>query len=314
VDQWASHSCVGDVWVAFSAQFTVYQTYIRGHRDAILALDSLDSRREFAKWMREIEEANPGIKQLGNLLIMPVQRMPRYVMLISSLLDRTPEWHRDHRPLKAGLALIEEMVMGVDGAIERQENLQKTYDVARRLGMADLLSVDSRLYVRDGTLTKVCRKQDKERWFVLFSDIFIYAAFDPTKLSLKNEVLYLDRTVISDCTEPDFAFSIRSEQKSFIVYGISDAEKREWMDALQARISECGGGANSNAQIAPVWTPDKHSSNCTRCNIEFTIINRRHHCRKCGDLVCAKCSQHKMMVPNIDAKKPLRVCDVCLMK
>ena len=36
-------------------------------------------------------------------------------------------------------------------------------------------------------------KQDKERWFVLFSDILIYAAFDPTKLSLKHEVLLLDR-------------------------------------------------------------------------------------------------------------------------
>jgi FYVE/RhoGEF/PH domain-containing protein 5/6 len=314
IDQWASHSCVGDVWVAFAAQFSVYQTYIRGHRDAILALDSLDSRREFAKWMREVEEANVGVKALGNLLIMPVQRMPRYVMLISSLLERTPEWHRDFKPLKSGLTLIEEMVSGVDGAIERQENFQKTYDVARRLGMADLMSVDSRLYVRDGTLTKVCRKQDKERWFVLFSDILIYAAFDPTKLSLKNEVLRLDRTAISDCKEPDNAFSIRSEQKSFIVYGTSEMEKKEWMDILQARIDECGGGVNTTAQTAPVWTPDKHSSNCLRCFVEFTLINRRHHCRKCGDLVCSRCSQHKMLVPNIDAKKALRVCDVCLMK
>ena len=98
------------------------QEYIRGHRDALLALDSLDSRKEFGKYMREgllfcyfalfshifsVEEANPGVKSLGNLLIMPVQRMPRYVMLLSSLLDKTPSWHRDHVPLAAGLRLIE---------------------------------------------------------------------------------------------------------------------------------------------------------------------------------------------------------------
>ncbi len=104
---------------------------------------------------------------------MPVQRMPRYVMLIASLLEKTPEWHRDHRPLAQGLACIEEMVSGVDGAIERQENLQKTYDVARRLGMADLLSVDTRLYVRDGTLTKVCRKQDKVCLFCFLCVFFL---------------------------------------------------------------------------------------------------------------------------------------------
>ncbi len=313
VEQWAAHSCVGDVWVAFAAQFSVYQTYIRGHREAILALDSLDSKREFGRWMRELEEANPGVKALGNLLIMPVQRMPRYVMLISSLLEKTPEWHRDHKPLAQGLVSIEEMVSGVDGAIERQENLQKTYDVARRLGLADLMSVDTRLYVRDGTLTKVCRKQDKERWFVLFSDILIYAAFDPTKLSMKHEVLLLDRTAISDYSERPFSFSIRSEQKSFVVVCVSDAEKREWTEALQVRIADCGGGSTSAAKTAPLWTPDKHSARCTRCLTEFTMVNRRHHCRKCGVLVCGKCSSYKMLVPNIDPKKPVRVCDECLM-
>ena len=85
------------------------------------------------------------------------------------------------------------------------------------------------------------------------------------------------------------------------------------MDALQLKIDECGGGANTSA-IAPLWTPDKQSANCTRCSVEFTLINRRHHCRKCGVLVCGKCSSFKMLVPNIDAKKPVRVCDACLME
>jgi hypothetical protein len=178
--------------------------------------------------------------------------------------------------------------------------------------MADLLSVDARLYVRDGTLTKVCRKQDKERWFVLFSDILIYAAFDPTKLSLKHEVLLLDRTAISDYADRVCAFSIRSEQKSFVVVCAAEQEKREWMEVLQARIDQCGGGA-ATATTAPVWTPDKHSARCTRCLVEFTMLNRRHHCRKCGVLVCGKCSSHKMLVVNIDPKKPVRVCDECLM-
>ena len=104
------------------------------------------------------------------------------------------------------------MVVGVDGAIERQENLQKSYDVARRLGMADLLS-EGRFYVRDATMMKVCRKQDKERWFVLFSDILIYSSMS----GLDTKVLRLDRTVIVDAPEPPFAFTIRSEQKSFVV-------------------------------------------------------------------------------------------------
>ncbi len=147
---------------------------------------------------------------------------------------------------------------------------------------------------------------------MLFSDILIYAAFDPTKLSLKHEVLPLDRTVIAEHAERPCAFSIRSEQRSFVVVCASETERREWMEALQVRIDQCGGGAAA-AATAPVWTPDKHSARCTRCQVEFTMLNRRHHCRKCGVLVCGKCSSHKMLVPNIDPRRPLRVCDECLM-
>lgn len=311
IDGWSSRPCVGDVWLQYADRFDVYQTYIRGHRDAIIALDSMDAKKDFAKWMKEIEEQNPGVKALGNLLIMPVQRMPRYVLLIHSLLDKTPPQHPDHEPLKAALAAIEKVVTDVNDAIERQENWHKLYEIARKLGAADLMSED-RLYFKDGNLMKICRKQPKERWFVLCSDILIYGAFDPTKLSMKYEVLRLDRTVIEAVPDPRWGFQIRSEQKSFVVYGASEEEREQWMNALHERIKACGGDKEDIA-TAPVWTPDKKSAKCTQCPSEFTVINRRHHCRKCGALVCGKCSSFKMIVPNIDAKKPVRVCDKCLM-
>lgn len=46
------------------------------------------------------------------------------------------------------------MVSGVDGAIEREENMHKTYEIARKLGATDLLASEKRVYLRDGTLVK----------------------------------------------------------------------------------------------------------------------------------------------------------------
>ena len=37
----------------------------------------------------------------------------------------------------------------------------------------------------------------------------------------------------------------------------------------------------------------------------------RHHCRKCGDVVCAECSNNSIVLPNVDSKKESRVCDRC---
>lgn len=43
--------------------------------------------------------------------------------------------------------------------------------------------------------------------------------------------------------------------------------------------------------IKPVWLPDNISNECLMegCSTEFSIINRRHHCRDCGWLICKYC-------------------------
>ncbi|BGP12902.1 hypothetical protein JCM10213_005146 [Rhodosporidiobolus nylandii] len=44
--------------------------------------------------------------------------------------------------------------------------------------------------------------------------------------------------------------------------------------------------------LRPVWQPDEAASECVRCSKRFTLFNRKHHCRRCGFVVCASCSPH----------------------
>lgn len=46
------------------------------------------------------------------------------------------------------------------------------------------------------------------------------------------------------------------------------------------------------------------------CREHFTMFNRRHHCRRCGRLVCGSCSTKKMVVEGF-RENPTRVCDQC---
>lgn len=67
---------------------------------------------------------------------------------------------------------------------------------------------------------------------------------------------------------------------------------------------------DTSVHTAGVWKADADSDECACCQAKFTVVKRRHHCRKCGSLVCAACSKKKMKLAPT-AKDSVRVCDHC---
>ena len=59
------------------------------------------------------------------------------------------------------------------------------------------------------------------------------------------------------------------------------------------------------------WQRDVEARGCAICEVRFTVIERRHHCRKCGRCVCGRCSTRKQTLPELAFTKPVRVCDEC---
>ncbi|VDN55661.1 unnamed protein product [Dracunculus medinensis] len=57
------------------------------------------------------------------------------------------------------------------------------------------------------------------------------------------------------------------------------------------------------------WENDANVENCKRCNIQFSVSKRRHHCRKCGSIFCNSCSSARLKLPS--NAKPVRVCLPC---
>ncbi|XP_037094782.1 FYVE, RhoGEF and PH domain-containing protein 2-like [Pollicipes pollicipes] len=47
-----------------------------------------------------------------------------------------------------------------------------------------------------------------------------------------------------------------------------------------------------------------------RCSTPFSVVKRKHNCRACGAVVCAKCSGQKAALA-YDGGRPGRVCDTC---
>lgn len=82
-------------------------------------------------------------------------------------------------------------------------------------------------------------------------------------------------------------------------------------------IMALGNGASRRKR----WQPDSANPNCHECDKAFTFTKRRHHCRRCGHVVCDACSQGRQYVRfpansrNVDEENTshdqVRVCDGC---
>lgn len=56
------------------------------------------------------------------------------------------------------------------------------------------------------------------------------------------------------------------------------------------------------------WVVD--ASHCQGCSSQFTFINRKHHCRRCGGIFCGSCTQQRMVLRG-QGDSPVRICEPC---
>lgn len=72
--------------------------------------------------------------------------------------------------------------------------------------------------------------------------------------------------------------------------------------------------------LNPPWQPDGDVTHCPQCPRQFTFFTRRHHCRKCGKVVCNQCSGNREVVDRPASRNGavlaisngmVRVCNAC---
>ncbi|VDO06159.1 unnamed protein product [Rodentolepis nana] len=199
-----------------------------------------------------------------------------------------------------------------------QARLRETNNAKKLL---DLPADDNQFLVAKGILTKICRKKPKQRTFFLFNDSIVYANISFGKLLAHPHAFKLEEVTITDVIDSGiyrYGFIIETPKKSFTVYASLAEEKRRWVESInlyaEAARQAAGKDVQKNLSLltkSPVWIPNSEATHCMVCMVtEFTLVQRRHHCRNCGKVVCSKCSQHRWVLPAQGPNK-LRVCKHC---
>ncbi|XP_026074603.1 hepatocyte growth factor-regulated tyrosine kinase substrate-like isoform X4 [Carassius auratus] len=116
-----------------------------------------------------------------------------------------------------------------------------------------------------------------------------------TEPNVKNKILYLIQA---------WSHAFRNEPKYKVVQDTYQILKVEGHVFPEFKESD----AMFAAERAPDWVD---AEDCHRCRVQFGVLNRKHHCRACGQIFCAKCSSKYSTIPKFGIEKEVRVCEPC---
>lgn len=161
------------------------------------------SNKPFEAFVSQQERLPHISRKLEALLIVPIQRVPRYRLLLTELTAHTDQTDEEYTILNAALKQVEAVAHHINEQIREQENMQRMIRIQRSLtqGNPKIITPGRRLikgtfalcfninafdcvsinrfflsFFSEGSLRKVSADSESahHRYFILFNDMLLY--------------------------------------------------------------------------------------------------------------------------------------------
>ncbi|XP_019522994.1 PREDICTED: FYVE, RhoGEF and PH domain-containing protein 2 [Hipposideros armiger] len=273
LDDWSATPRIGDVIQKLAPFLKMYSEYVKNFERAVELLATWTEKSpQFQEVLTRIQSSEAsGSLTLQHHMLEPVQRIPRYELLLKDYVRKLPAQAPDRADAQKALDMIFSAAQHSNAAITEMERLQELWEVYQRLGLEDYIVDPSNTLLREGPVLKISfRRSDPiERYLFLFNNMLLYCV--PRVIQVGAH------------------FQVRTR--------IDVAGMKLQSEELGLR--------------APQWVRDKMVTMCMRCQEPFNALTRRrHHCRACGYVVCARCSDYRAEL-KYDDNRPNRVCFDC---
>ncbi|CAI8018886.1 Guanine exchange factor for Rac 30 [Geodia barretti] len=121
---------IGDLFLDLGHHMKVFISYAVHHVIGAQLILKLNNQERFRSWLEAAKEECEWT--LNSLLIEPIQRIPRYELLLKDLLKYTAVDHPDTPLLREALAFVQKIAQDCNESVKRGENELKLYSITRR--------------------------------------------------------------------------------------------------------------------------------------------------------------------------------------
>ncbi|XP_071446442.1 rho guanine nucleotide exchange factor 39-like [Hetaerina americana] len=224
----------------------LYSVYAYDYERALNRLNLLQRKSSVLRAFIESQENRPEVStKLISLLITPIQRVPRYCLLLKEVIAHTPTSHPDYAVLQDSFQQVESAAQHINSLVQEQENMQKMLALQRSLCKGKPLIISpGRKFIKAGKLMKVCQKGRKvqPRYFILLSDMLLYCKLLNPDPSAPNSLACTCVLPLKKCRVQwvmgKTIFKVTCLNESFVLYSSSPDESGSWVAALSDAVRQ----------------------------------------------------------------------------
>ena len=274
---------IGDIFMEFVPFLLLYSTYINNYESSTVRVSELKKSKDFVEFLSQTSKRAG--HNFASLMITPVQRIPRYVMLLEGVLKNTEQVHPDYSVLSEVLAKIKKVALQINKNKYIDENVLKLQDIAESFTNINpgpglqkqkvLLASRTRKFIKEGFLS-ICHVEGRRVsvFCVLLSDSLIIGDRRGGKLLVK-EIHPLLGSKLSRVQEPEsqpqpkkpkkgkkledtkpvsISLAVSSGEQLTFASPRTNEETLEWEDAFQKTLGSLEAGGENEAWFSKVRT------------------------------------------------------------
>ncbi|KAJ6254130.1 faciogenital dysplasia protein [Anaeramoeba flamelloides] len=243
-----------DLFQEFVPYLILYSSFVNNfdHSHQVLVQEK-SKNKKFSNFLKETKSKSTIKQDIHSLLITPIQRIPRYVMLVEGLLKHLETNHYDYKPFQIVLSKLQDLAINVNK--KKYENeivgpllyLEKKFE---NLGGATLIK-GGRQLLKEGHLIETSHPEPSKSWIFLFSDCIIFATNHGEKYQKRFAIPISQITIdekkdikVKRSNQSGLNFEIKTEKTTYIFRPESKKDKEEWVHLISKTINELQGQIN----------------------------------------------------------------------
>ncbi|XP_033612414.1 FYVE, RhoGEF and PH domain-containing protein 3 isoform X1 [Fukomys damarensis] len=244
-EEWDTNPRLGDILQKLAPFLKMYGEYVKNFDRAVGLVSTWIQRSPpFKEVVHGIQKQEVcGNLTLQHHMLEPVQRVPRYELLLNDYLRRLPEDAPDRKDAERSLELISTAANHSNAAIRKMEKMHKLLEVYEQLGGEEDIVNPANELIKEGHIQKLSAKNGtaQDRHLFLFNSMVLYCVPKLRLMGQKfsvREKMDISGLQVQDIVKPNAAhtFILTGRKRCLELQTRTEEEKKEWIRVIQATI------------------------------------------------------------------------------